>query len=231
MFAPTIVARAVRKSLRTVMPARWRLPLEYYLYKSSADCEPELKWLESICPRREVAIDIGANIGVYSYKMAQLFPQVYAFEINPDLIGPLEAYGSKRISVIAKGLSANAASATLHIPVVNRLALTGWASLDVGNCPDTNEHLDKAVEVATLDSYNLRAVSLIKIDVEGHEPEVLAGAERTLAECRPVIIAEVKDQNRVAIENFFARFSYQQRTLHDLVGVPGSKENFIFLPQ
>ena len=65
MFAPTIVARGVRKSLRTLMPARWRLPLEYYLYRTSADCEPELKWLESICPRREVAIDIGANIGVY----------------------------------------------------------------------------------------------------------------------------------------------------------------------
>ncbi|MGH7887935.1 MAG: FkbM family methyltransferase [Candidatus Binatia bacterium] len=231
MFAPTIVARAVRKSLPSLMPARWRLPLEYYLYRSSAHCEPELKWLESICPRREVAIDIGANIGVYSYKMAQLFPQVYAFEINPDLIGPLEAYGSKRISVIAKGLSAHAASATLHIPVVNRIPLTGWASLHVGNCPDTNEHLDKAVEVATLDSYNLRVASLIKIDVEGHELDVLAGAERTLAECRPVIIAEVKDKNRVAVENLLARLNYRQRTLDALVGVPGSKENFIFLPQ
>jgi len=231
MYLPTIAARVIRKSLGKLIPRRWRLPLEYYLYRGGADCEPELKWLEKICPRRGVAIDVGANIGVYSYKMAKLFPEVYCFEINPDLTGPLAAFGSERISVIAKGLSAAAGKLTLHIPVVNRIPLTGWASLEPGNCPDTDEHIEKSVEVATLDSYNLSDVSLIKIDVEGHELQVLAGAERTVKKYRPVVIAEVKEKNRPAVKQFFARFNYRQRTLDDLVGVIGAPENYIVLPR
>ena len=232
MFAlPALAAKVMRKSLGNAIPARWHLPLEYYLYRFSADCEPELKWLEKICPRGTVAIDIGANIGVYSYKMAQLYCQVYAFEINPNLTGALTAFGSDRITVIAKGLSSRKGSITLHTPIVNRIALTGWSSLEVDNCPDADEYLERVVDVVTLDSFNLRPVSLIKIDVEGHELEVLRGGEKTLVENRPLVIVEIKDKNRAAVESFFARLKYRSRTLTDLVGTPGSWENHIFLPQ
>ena len=126
MFAlPAFAAKVMGKALGNAVPARWRLPLEYYLYRFGADCEPELKCLKRICPHGKVAIDIGANIGVYSYRMAQLYRQVYAFEINPDLTGALAAFGSDRIAIIAKGLSSSEASVTLRTPVVNRIALTG----------------------------------------------------------------------------------------------------------
>jgi len=228
---PALAAKVMRKSLGNVIPARWRLPWEYYLYRCSADCEPELKWLEKICPRGTVALDVGANIGVYSYRMAQLYSQVYAFEINPDLTDSLAAFGSDRITVIAKGLSSSEGSVTLRTPIVNRIALTGWASLEVGNCPDADEYLERAVDIATLDSFHLRPVSLIKIDVEGHELEVLRGAANTLIENRPVVVVEIKEKNRAAVESFFARLKYRSRTLDDLVGKPGGSENHIFLPQ
>ena len=232
MFAlPALAAKVMGKSLGNAIPARWRLPLEYYLYRFGADCEPELKWLEKICPHGAVAIDVGANIGVYSYRMAQLYSQVYAFEINPDLTAALAAFGSDRIAIIAKGLSSSEASVTLRTPIVNRIALTGWASLEAGNCPDADGYLERVVEVVTLDSFHLHAVSLIKIDVEGHELEVLRGAENTLVENRPRVIVEIKQKNRAAVESFFAPLKYRRHTLDDLVGTPGAPENHIFLPQ
>ena len=231
MTVPNLVARATRKSVGMLTPARWQLPLEYFLYRHSAGCEAELKWLARICPNRQVAIDIGANIGFYSYAMAQLFEQVFAFEINPQLTRALNDFNCERITVIAKGLSSTARKATLHIPLVNRIALTGWASLTAGNCSDTNEHLEKTVEVITLDSFGLGSVSLIKIDVEGHELEVLRGAQSTVAESRPAVIVEIKEHNRAAVENWFERNGYRQKPLSELAGALGSPENFIFLPQ
>jgi FkbM family methyltransferase len=55
------------------------------------------------------------------------------------------------------------------------------------------EELD--VEVRPLDSYDWPAVGFIKIDVEGHELAVLAGAERTLAKHHPNLLIECNDEH------------------------------------
>lgn len=59
----------------------------------------------------------------------------------------------------------------------------------------TGRALDDADEVPihTLDEYNLTNVSLIKIDVEGMEPEVLKGAANTIDQFHPVLYVEAVD--------------------------------------
>lgn len=80
--------------------------------------------------------------------------------------------------------------------VVHDVALSDWARRVRMSVGENQGHamLDPAgpleVEARTLDSYCLRGVSLLKIDVEGHEPEVLAGALATIARCRPLILLE-----------------------------------------
>lgn len=168
--------RISQKLILPVMPLHKRLPFSYWLYTLSGSCEKELLYLEKITPYRNVAIDIGANIGFYSYKMAQLFSEVYAFEVNNDLTHQLAAFNPGNIHIINKGISSNAGDAKLFIPVLRNIPLTGWASLTPGNCPDTNQHIEKPVQICTLDSFDIKSVSFIKIDVEGHEIEVLKGA-------------------------------------------------------
>ncbi len=47
------------------------------------------------------------------------------------------------------------------------------------------------VPLRPLDDYGLEGVRFIKIDVEGHEFEVLLGAEETLARCAPTLLVEI----------------------------------------
>lgn len=50
------------------------------------------------------------------------------------------------------------------------------------------------IELVPLDRFAFDDVALIKVDVEGMEPDVLAGAADTIARCRPVIYAEAWDE-------------------------------------
>ena len=51
------------------------------------------------------------------------------------------------------------------------------------------------VELRTLDSYGFEDVAFIKIDVEGHEEAVLAGAGDTLVRAKPVLLIEIEERH------------------------------------
>lgn len=60
-------------------------------------------------------------------------------------------------------------------------------------------------------------VALIKIDVEGYEPQVLRGLAETIGRCKPVILAECIDSNPDAINRLLAPLGYAR--------VPGVRWN------
>ncbi len=68
------------------------------------------------------------------------------------------------------------------------LGLEGRASLRPLGGPSLT------VPTVTLDSQDLGSVGFVKIDVEGHEPEVLAGAAGTLVHDRPIVLLEIEHQ-------------------------------------
>ena len=48
----------------------------------------------------------------------------------------------------------------------------------------------KEIDVVKLDNFNLSDISLIKIDVENHENEVLQGSKQTILTNKPIIVLE-----------------------------------------
>ena len=224
------LARVLRRVFRGIDLRTWRLPFEYYAHVLDGTREPELKHLYRICPGTGVAVDVGANLGYYTFKMAKRFDRVYAFEANPEESLPIRSCGLDNVCLIDKGLSNTEGKSVLHVPVVGGLALSGWASLSPDNCPDTRQHLEREVELTTLDAFELEGVDLIKIDVEGHELEVLQGASQTIAASRPTLIVEIKGNRFDEVTRLLQSLGYAVEQLIDVVGVPGSPENFIFRP-
>lgn len=215
------------------IPARYKLPLAFRYSLLSGNCENELRFLGRIVqevPSRKVAIDVGANKGLFAFNLSRRFHTVYAFEINDDLTGDLAALNSTRIHILHEGLSSRRREATFYIPVLDGVALTGYGSLAPGNCPETDQHIEKTVRIRPLDDLAIADVGFIKIDVEGHEIEVLKGATATITKNRPVVLIEVKDENLEEVSAFFAHLNYQRKKLHDLMNAQSSEENFIFLP-
>lgn len=71
----------------------------------------------------------------------------------------------------------------------------GLASLSAYAVPDEAISSSYEVELRSLDSYGFDNVTFIKIDVEGHEESVLAGARETLERCHPTLLVEIEERH------------------------------------
>ena len=147
---------------------------------------------EHILPKmtnKSIFLDIGANVGNHSAALAPFFEQVIAFEPNPRTSKLLEANAMlfSNVSVRSYGLSNE-----------EGIIQTSYSDENVGGASITSRYTHKnkvEFHLKRLDdqlSAEQRSnVSLIKLDVEGHEYEVLCGAVMTLKESSPLILFEV----------------------------------------
>lgn len=138
------------------------------------------------------AVDVGANIGNHSVFLAGLFSNVLAFEPNPQVFALLQLNTlGRQIIPLNYGLSNIASNRILSIDREN-LGASRITGDDVDS--DSNSLNTLGIEVCRLDDVAeidaSKTISLIKIDVEGHELAVLEGAVRIIERERPVIVFE-----------------------------------------
>ena len=96
MNITNFTVRLAKKLVYRVLPGSARLPFNGALDSVAGCIEPELRHIGASCKGRGAAIDVGANIGIYSYRMARIFSKVYEFEINKGTAGNLVAYIQRR---------------------------------------------------------------------------------------------------------------------------------------
>ncbi len=230
MKTPRQFAEAVaRHLLSPFVPSRKTLPFQYWLHMLGGPCGPELTEIERLYCGKGIALDIGANIGLFTYRLSKSFRQVYSFEINPDLAAPILQYNPGNIALYSCGLSSASGSAKLYIPIAHGMAQEGWASLYRENLPEAQSFVEKDVEVKPLDEFGLTHVDFIKIDVEGHEIEVVKGGATTIEQSRPVLLIEVKDQNLPALNAWFEDRDFNQISLACVFHLKRSA-NYVFVP-
>lgn len=230
----------IRSKLSRLTPARARLPSKFWWRSLRKTLEPEASFLLQQRWERGIAIDVGANEGLYSYVLAKLFDRVEAFEPNEAASADLRHYGSPKINLHHVALSRSEGERTLHVPILaHGVVNVGWGSLERETLPPSESVTTQIVQTRTLDSYGFENVVFIKIDVEGHELPVLEGATETIARCRPIMLLEIKAAARSAVSSFlkdrqFGLFYLLHGKLtaaSDTVTVTApSQENFFAVP-
>jgi len=146
-------------------------------------------------------LDVGANTGFYSLLAvtAHRRATALAFEPVPEIVDLLLAnlaanpQGS-RVTVRALAIGEHRGTTDLHLPPAQPDGTVETsASLD----PGFKGTIERVVRVdgdtldGAWDASGRPAVSVVKIDVEGAEPKVLAGAAELIESCRPVLTVEV----------------------------------------
>lgn len=155
--------------------------------------ERELAFAPRLLTPGRVFLDVGANKGVWSWHLARWAGHVHAFEPHPKLYRILTTWRRRNVTAHRVALSDRAGTAELRVPLRSRGFSNQGSSLSQRRVPDDASFASVTVEARTLDSYTFDHVGLMKIDVEGHELAVLAGARETLDRCRPNLIVELEE--------------------------------------
>jgi FkbM family methyltransferase len=151
-------------------------------------------------------MDIGANIGFYTLKLAQFAGasgRVAAFEANPALIKRIQENIAlnhiDNVDTVPKAVTQTEGQAQFYVAANSELS-----SLDY------DEHAQEklTVEATTIDSYVASAawprLDFIKLDIEGYDCHALLGGRESLTRFRPFIVLEYQyhSQNSAAEEAF-----------------------------
>jgi len=171
----------------------------YELFTRHGD-DPMLAAMARECTRTGVIYDVGANVGIYALALAVGHPQrrIVAFEPSPRTVAQLETNLSQnaigdRIDVRPIGLGEETGRRELYrstlpeLSAFEREGATRWGASVV----DTVE-----VSVSTLDDVvaHSQKPDVVKLDVEGGGPAVLAGAGDVLETVRPTFYVELHEE-------------------------------------
>jgi FkbM family methyltransferase len=160
--------------------------------RGSTDAEARLL---PVLARDGAFLDVGANLGSWSGTAARVFRRVYAFEPNAGLAAALRTLAPPNLVVHEVALSDRDGAGRFAVPIYGRRPLNTRGSLEPDANPGFEKELVCGVRLSRLDSLDLGNIDVIKVDVEGHEGPVLAGARTTLERERPTLIIEIEERH------------------------------------
>src|ERR1051326_740620 len=210
--------RSSFKNLAARMPGSWQLEMKRHLYRrqirrdSFVTYEPEFAILDSLVSAGDWAIDVGANIGHYTKRMSDIVGEhgrIIAFEPIGEtfslLAGNVRNFKFQNVTLLNAAASDKSAIAGMSIPHYEN----GMSNFYEASITTNGEGL-QAMTLA-IDSLSLpSSVSLVKIDAEGHELNVLRGMSQLLERDKPFLIIEVSSRE---VDLFLEPRGYSRETL------------------
>jgi len=157
----------------------------YAAYKTYAD-RAERQLLRKIVFPGAVAVDVGANIGIYSQFLSRCVGPtglVHSFEPSPDNFRRLTAATRhlSNVRLIQAAVGERSGECTLYISDKLNVDHRAYKA-------DGDSRRAVSTEMVALDDYfeSGQRVDLIKMDIQGYELHALRGAQRVLQENRGI---------------------------------------------
>jgi FkbM family methyltransferase len=193
---------AVRPSLPKRLAARLPLGVQQELrrlkcwwdWRTGSWLPDELDFaaLPELVKEGDCVLDIGANVGYYTLKLAELVGptgHVFAFEPIPEtaeiLSFMIRLAGCRNVTILQMAASDRPGLVGFDVPKYES-GLPDYFRAAVSS--------GREIYCAPLDQFRFaHPISLIKLDAEGHEQAVLDGARRLIAEDKPAILCEESD--------------------------------------
>ncbi len=208
----------------------------------------ELNFIKNTLKEGDIFIDVGANIGLYTVVASKFVGKsgtVFSFEPS-----------TREYELLVKNINLN----RLNNVKLFKLALSnydGEASFYVGGCGRTGantlsnkfrskshvivERIEK-IKVNKMDTFfndiNIPKITLIKIDVEGHDYYVIEGAQKILQKYKPIIIIEILEEglkiagsSSIQIFSLLKSLNYKFLFFPEESGTPKNIPDYLSLPK
>jgi FkbM family methyltransferase len=184
-----------KEKCREVIPSSHQVPIKYYYSLLRGFLEPEMAMLPYLARKGDLILDIGGNRGLYAYRFWEMGCDVKVFEPNTKCLSVLRAWarGKSRIGVYPTALSNREGVAELFVPVdATGVEHDSSAMLEPSKI---DNYRKQPIDIKTVDSFGFSLIRMLKIDVEGHERNVLEGAVSTIKAARPAILVEIEQRH------------------------------------
>ena len=182
-----------RELLKETFPSIW---LRWHFMHLPKSAEQELSYLDRIVPKGAVTVDVGAHCGLYTRKLARLSSKVHAFEPSHPMADLLRRTSASNVAVHEIALSDQTGNAELFVPQDDQKLDYALASLEPKFDFSNERVVSINVPTVRLDAIVHQDVAFVKIDVEGHELNVLHGAVELLEHSQPVFLVGTENRHR-----------------------------------
>ena len=209
-----------------------------------ADLQTEVKFLVGNYSKSFILFDVGANIGHYSLKASEIFPQSEIFSFEPSKVSFEQLLentkSSGNINCVKMAFGDESKKHILYSPD-NGSAMASLYKRDIPNS-EVEFNLSEEIEIMKLDDWvnrNNVYPDFLKVDVEGAELLVLRGSIKTLQKIRAVqfefggtaVDAKTyfKDYWNFFLELNFKIFRYTPRGLLEIKTYSEAEEVFEYM--
>lgn len=200
---------------------------------------PELFYLDEILKPGNTCVDIGANLGYYSTRMAKLVgAQGKVFAVEPiPLFGKIWKSNVKpekntQVTLFPYALGETAGTVQMGIPEKDGRMHHGMTKIASSKDENYVKYFDVEMRNPDVLLKDLQELHFIKCDVEGYESVVFQNLQETLKKFKPLVQSELSgDENRNTVINLFTELGYTTNVLRGCGLVQITKDEAMTLKQ